>query len=386
MSVIDSEAWFLYAREDDAEVPARLRREEFAIPELGPEDVLAEPLYGCWQSSLEDALLRRPFDVCERRREPKVIPSSAGVVRVVEVGASVGTVRPGQRAILFGGAGGEDLRKYPEETLDHDAENTMGCLARRMKVLPRHLLPIPDDTRHSLAQWAAFSAHYVTAWSNWELSHGAFRLQVSSDDLRALDVWGWGGGTTLAELQLARYQAGNCVLLSREKRARDAANQLGIDALDPGRFGELEFDEERYRRDARYRSAYQEAEAAFLAEVESRTAGRKVQIFIDMLGAPVYRATLKALSREGVLTTAGGEHATEELRILRALECIQRHQHIFTHGARYSQGLKAVAFAETSGWMPPVDARIYSFGEIPELAADYRAGLAGPFPIFAVNE
>jgi NADPH:quinone reductase-like Zn-dependent oxidoreductase len=237
-----------------------------------------------------------------------------------------------------------------------------------------------------LAKWAAFSSHYVTAWSNWELAHGAFRLQVSRDELSALQVWGWGGSTTLAELQLARYEASNCVLLSRDKRARDVASQMGFDALDPRRFGELLFDEERYRRDDRYRSAYQEAEAAFLAEVESRTAGRKVQIFIDMLGAPVYRATLKALSREGVLTTTGGEHPTEELRILRAVECIQRHQHIFTHGARYSQGQRAVAFAETSGWMPLVDARIYTFDEIPELAAAYRAGQVGPFPIFAVNQ
>jgi hypothetical protein len=102
------------------------------------------------------------------------------------------------------------------------------------------------------------------------------------------------------------------------------------------------------------------------------------------VGAPVYRLTLRALSREGVIATAGWKEGME-LKHLRARECIDRHQHVNTHYARYAQGLAAVRYAEESGWLPAVDERIYSFDEIDALAQDYAAERTGYFPCFAVN-
>jgi hypothetical protein len=67
------------------------------------------------------------------------------------------------------------------------------------------------------------------------------------------------------------------------------------------------------------------------------------------------------------------------------MECIDRHQHIHTHYARYAEGVEAVAYAEREGWVPPIDERVYSFDEIPEMAKTFLAGELGMFPIYSVN-
>jgi NADPH:quinone reductase-like Zn-dependent oxidoreductase len=333
---------------------------------------------------MEHALRRSPLDICAERREERIIIGNAGVVRVVDVGAAVKTLRRGQYAMIFGSGGDEDAWGYPRKILGYDAPGTMGCLARHMKLTERQLVPIPEPTRHSLQQWAAFSVRYVTAWSNWEVARGVFRLLVSSDEFAAINVWGWGGGTTLAELSLARFEGCNAVMLSGDPSRFPVIERSNVVPLNRLSFGELYFDEARYRADTEYRRRYRDGEEAFLREVAARTDGNMVQIFVDMIGTPVYRATLRALSREGVITTAGWKEGMS-LQVLRASECIKRHQHVFTHGARYSQGWKAVAFAEPSGWMPIVDAEVYSFDEIPKLAEDYRNGRTGLFPIFSIN-
>ena len=46
-------------------------------------------------------------------------------------------------------------------------------------------------------------------------------------------------------------------------------------------------------------------EQGFLNVIAERTRGRGVSIFIDNIGAPVHRITLKALARQGVMTTCG---------------------------------------------------------------------------------
>jgi NADPH:quinone reductase-like Zn-dependent oxidoreductase len=260
----------------------------------------------------------------------------------------------------------------------------MGCLATRMILRPHEIVPLPEPTRHSLPQWAAFSGRYITAFSNWAQAYGSFRLLVPPDELPAPHVWGWGGGTTLAELELAQRHGCRCVMLSGHDGRLALIARSGVTALDRRAFGELAYDERRFVTDAAYRRAYTEAESKFLREVEQRTGGLKVQIFVDYIGTPVVRATLKALGRQGVLTTAGWKEGMV-ISSLRAVECIGRHQHVHTHYARHPQGVAAAAYGEAHGWMPHVDARIYRFDEVPELARRFHDGDVGFFPVFAVN-
>ena len=376
-----ADAWVLYPGDGEG-TPAELVREAWDLGPIGDNEVLAQPLYGAWEGNMGHALLRKPIDICRQRGEPKVVLGNAGVVRVLSVGKDVKTVRPGRAAIIFCN-GEEDWFGYPKKILGYDAPNTQGCLATRMKLRDRQLIPIPDDTNYDLAQWAAFSLRYVTAWSNWEVAIGTYRLLVSWDELAAINVWGWGGGVTFAELDLARRFGCRATMLSSHKDRLELIRAHRIEAVDRRRHLDLSFDEKRYRSDDEYRAAYQNAENAFIEEVRTRTDGRMVQIFVDMIGAPVFRATLRALAREGVVTTAGWKEGMR-LTTMRAIECIQRHQHVHTHYARFPQGWKAVAFAEANGWLPPVDDRIYTFDEIPKLAHDYREGKTGWFPVFSI--
>ena len=114
------------------------------------------------------------------------------------------------------------------------------------------------------------------------------------------------------------------------------------------------------------------------------TDGKQVNLFIDFVGVPVLRATLKALARQGVIATAGWK-AGMMVELVRASECIARHQHVHTHYARYKQGVDAVAFAEKNGWLPPLDGKVYSFEEVPQMFKDYADNKVGWFPIFSVN-
>ena len=376
----DATAWVLYPGDSGS---SELVREKIRVDPVRPNEVLAEPLYGCWEGNMDHALARVPIDLCVLRDEPKVVIGNAGVVRVLETGAEVTSVKAGQNALVFP-SGVSDSWGYMVKALGYDAPGQLGLLSTRIKLTDRQLIAIPDDTRFTLAQWAAFSVRYVTAWSNWRMAYGVFRLQVGEDECPAPHTWGWGGGTTLAEMDLARRHGCNAVMVSGKKRNLDLIRSLGIEAIDRNQFDELEYDEERFRADREYRSRYKRSEVAFIGEVKRRTNHEMVQIFLDYIGTPVYRLTLKALSRQGVIATAGWKKGMNVTH-LRSQECISRHQHIYTHYARLSQGVEAMQYAEATGWMPQPDERIYGFDEIPELARDYSQQNTGYFPCYSVN-
>jgi NADPH:quinone reductase-like Zn-dependent oxidoreductase len=377
-------AWFLYpAQPSEVGKPAELRLEEHSLRDISDDEVLAEPLFGAWGANMYHALQRKPVDICKQRGEARVILGNAGVVRVLGLGRNVKDLREGQLAMLFS-ASGIDRYGYPEKALAYDAPGTMGCLTTKMLLRRHELLPLPPDTRHALPQWAAFSGSHITAWSNWELAYGTLRLQLHKEELPRPEVFGWGGGTTLAELELAQRAGCHAVAISSDARRIEHIRRLGLDPLDRRAFAELSFDEARFASDPTYRRGYLAAEATFLREVDRLTNGQKVHIFIDYIGTPVFRATLRALARQGIVTTAGWREGMS-MAFLRANECITRHQHLHTHYARYSQGEAARDYAEAEGWLPIMDQRIYRFDEIGELARASAAGELGYYTAFSIN-
>ena len=162
-------------------------------------------------------------------------------------------------------------------------------------------------------------------------------------------------------------------------------DQEGIQALDFNLFPDLNYDDRKYRDDADYRKKYLESETTFLNYVREFAGDEGVSIFVDYVGEPVYRPTLRALSRQGVITTAGWKRGMKTTS-LRASECIQRHIHVHTHYARHSDGRPAVAFAEEHGWMPTISGPVTAWDDIPRLAADYEQGKVNSyFPIYSIN-
>ncbi len=379
-----TDAWVLHRGATDASEPAELRREPFSFGELAPDEVLVEPLYGCWEGNMGHALARKPIDICRARKEEKVVIGNAGVVRVLKPGSAVTHLREGD-ACVFSGVLVTDKYGYMTQAFGYDAPNTVGLLAKQTKVAAKCLLPIQRGTRHSLQQWAAFSLRYITAWSNWRVAFGTYRLQMREEDLPAPFAWGWGGGVTLAELDLARRFGCKTAMISGRASRLEVIERLGIHPVDRRQFKDIEYDEQRYRSDPAYKAAHQQSEKLFLQLVEKHTGGEGVSIFLDYIGTPVIRSTLKALSRQGVVATAGWRDGMA-VSHNRAVACISRHTHVHTHYARRQESVVAMEYAETMGWLPPLSGDAWRFDDVPALAAAFaRDAVDSYFPIYQIN-
>jgi NADPH:quinone reductase-like Zn-dependent oxidoreductase len=381
---VKTDAWVLYAGEKGAPPkPAKLVRETFEFDDPAPDYALVTPLFGCMEGNMGHALDRRPIDVPLQRREEKIVIGNAGLVRVGKCGPKVDTVKEGDLAIVFCN-GQPDAYGYPNKIFAYDDPGTIGVLAKTSKMRRDQLIAIPENTKHSLEAWAAFSLRYVTAWSNWELAYGTLRLLVGEDELPRPYVWAWGGGVCLGELALAKHWGCDATQIASTDDRLANIRELGIRSLDRREFSDLYFSKKKFRHDEAYTEKYLAAEQLFMKKVEEITGGSMVNIFLDFVGVPVLRATLKALAREGVMATAGWKEGMM-IETVRATECIMRHQHVHTHYARYKQGVAAVEFAEKNDWLPPVDPHVYDYDEVPRMFADYKAGKLGWFPVYKVN-
>lgn len=382
---ITTEAWVLHVRKDPKEPQAtQLKLETFEFPDITEEECLVEPIFGCWEGNMSHALQRRPMDICLQRKEDKVVLGNSGVVRILRCGNKVANLHEGDLCVVFGGQ--YDEYGFVEKVLAYDAPGTMGLLAKQAKMHYKNLVLIPKDSKHSAEQWAGFSLRYFTAWSNWNLAFKCYRLQITEEMNPHPIVWGWGGGATLAQLLLAKMQGCEPTMITSTDKRLEFLDHLGIKTLDRRLFPNLEYDEEEFMADVDFRKAYLQSEELFLQLVKEKTAGKKVAIFIDYIGTPVTRATLLALSRQGVITTAGWKMGTKMLSN-RAVECIDRHIHVNTHFAQLSEVNAAVAFAEANNWLPSINDVPTKWEEIPTLAKEYEEGkVESYYPLFQINK
>jgi NADPH:quinone reductase-like Zn-dependent oxidoreductase len=381
--MIRSEAWVLRRGQPGESAEGRLELDEITFDDPKPHEALVAPLFGCWEGNMSHALRRRPVDVCRLRCEPQVVLGNAGVVRVVETGRSVRSVQPGDVCTLVP-IDQVDEHGYLIKVFGYDAPRTVGLLSKLTKLTEEQMLPISPGSRFSPAQWAACSVRFACAWDNWRVAYACWRSQISEPDARPI-VWAWGGGVSFAELLLAKHAGCETAMISsRPQRLRFIADH-GITAIDRREFDDLAFEAGRLPRDVDYRRRYLASERAFLAQVRERTNGKRVSIFIDNIGTPVHRATLLALARQGVITTTGWD-AAADTSYSRIDECIRRHIHVHTHGARRQEAFEAQEYAEQHGWIAPEPDRIYGWDAIPELARRFTHGeIDSYFPIFSVN-
>jgi NADPH:quinone reductase-like Zn-dependent oxidoreductase len=377
-----TEAWVLYA--GAPREPATLRKESFSFEDIGPEEVLVEPLYGCWEGNMSHAIARDPVDVCKHRGEERIIIGNCGVVRVLALGSRVTHLAVGDACMGYVSYA-NDRHGYMLAAPGFDIVGSLGLLAKRTKMAAAGLLKIPADSRYSLAQWAGWPFRFPTAWSNWKVAYGCYRLQMSAEDMPSPHVWGWGGGTTMAELDLARrFGCRVAMTASTDARLAEIAAH-GIRPIDRRAFKDLAFDRDRHRSDREYRARYEAAERQFLALVHDVTEGAGVSVFLDYIGGPVYRATLRALGRQGVLATAGWKCGME-LAMNRAMTCQKRNIHVHTHYARASEVAEALRYSLAADWMPPAPTRIFDWDDIPDLAQRMTRGeVDGSYAIYRVN-
>jgi len=374
--MITTDAWVLYAGPELSKtqqpVAGELRREQFAFANLEDEEVLVEPLYGSWEANLDHALSRSPIDICRQRREDKIVLGNGALVRVIGRGSSVNSLKEGEICMVMP-FGKRDEQGFAE------------LMARRTKMRADNLVPVPIDSKHSLMQWTTYG-RYFTAWDNWKVAFACWRSQLPDVDPADYLVFGWGGGTTLAELQLAK-RAGFRVAMtaSNDKRLEEMA-KLGITPVDRRHFPHLAFDAERYRSDAEYQADYRRSEQIFIDRIAELSDGRGVAIFLDNLGGALYRATMRVIGRTGLVTTVGWKTGMR-LWNMRATECINRRLHIHTHAWRYNDSVTIRDFQEASDWIGPEPTEIFDFDDVPKLASNYVEGkIESYFPIYRIND
>lgn len=363
---------------------ARLMRRQLPLRPLQSGELLVEPLLGCWEANMTHAIERRPIDICHDRDEPFAVVGNTGVVRVLKSAGSESQLREGDTCIVIG-IGTADAHGFVDRVFAYDCPGTTGLLAKRTIMKDRQLIKIPDGTRWSTAQWAAFSGRYVTAWANWHLAYGCWQQFWRSTQAPQANVWGWGGGVSIATLELAQRSGCATAMMATGDKRLELLRAKGIQPVDRRCFSQLSFDTRRYKRDPDYREAYRQVEDAFLGAVSQLTQGAMVSIFVDYIGLPVWRATLRALGRPGVVTSAGWKRGmnTESVR---ALECMRWHAHVYTHYARYYEAQEAVLYAEREAWIPDGDMPIYSWTDVPKLARDYASdSVTSYFPLYQVN-
>lgn len=383
---VSTEAWVLLkGKKQDSAQTAELQYQTYTFQSPQQDEVLVEPLYGCWEGNMTHALQRQPVDVCRFRREDKVVLGNAGVARVLKTGCDATHLKEGDICLIFGNAT-PDPAGYMVKALAYDAPGTMGMLAKRSKVRAHNLIPLPRDTKYSLPQWAAFSLRYITAWSNWRMAWTVYRAHMSEQDRPEPIVASWGGGVAFAQMQLAQYH--NCrtfMLASRDARIQEL-NQYKITPIDRRNFSDLDFDAQQYSSNLEYKKRYVKSEKIFLHSMQEASQADGVDIFFDHIGGPLFRATLKSVARQGVIASAGWKLGADITEVSRSTECTQRRTHVNTHYAKFQEGLDAVNFGESKGWMPPAHLPIYSWEDVPKLADDYaNNSIDSYFPIYQVN-
>ncbi len=386
--MISTDAWVLSQgqrqQEGESLAPGQLERRQVSFAEPDAGEVLVEPLWGCWEANMTHALERIPADVCRLRMEEQVVLGNAGVVRVLKPGPGVTAFKEGDVCLLVP-IGKADRHGNLVTVLGYDARGTYGLLAKRIKLLERQLLKIPEGSKYSPQQWAAFSLRYSTAWVNFHLSFGTYRLIASERQVPAPWVIGWGGGVAFAQLQLARHFGCRTALIASGEDRLSLVAKAGITTVDRGTWGRLDFDEARYNRDRAYKAEYLKAEGKFIRTIRELADGEGAAIFIDNIGRPVFRATLKALCPQSVVTTCGWKFG-QDISFRRAAACMLRQQLVHTHGASYEQGVAGCEFAEKHGWLPDAPDHVYEWEHVPDLARDYADGkIVSYFPMYQVN-
>ncbi|WP_413105006.1 zinc-binding alcohol dehydrogenase family protein [Streptomyces sp. Inha503] len=385
--MIHTDAWILHTGPEgvppEARPPGNLCRGRHSFAAPGDGEALVEPLYGSWEANIEHALSRRPIDVCHLRHEEAVVLGNLGIVRVLDPKGS-SSLKEGDICMVMPFAE-RDRYGYAELIYAYDAPRTIGLLAKRTKIATDLLLPIPGNSAYSLPQWAAY-ARYFTAWDNWRVAHQCWSTQMPEQDPGEHLVFGWGGGVVLAELQLAK-RAGFRVAMTAGSDGRLAElTRLGITAVDRRLFPHLALDPEHPPLDAEEMARYRASEKEFLRTIGALSDGAGAAIFVDNIGAPLYKATIKAMARQGVVTTVGWKHGMRTFH-LRASECINRHLHVNTHVWRYDDCATIRDHQENTAWMPSIDpAAVYEFDKVGQLAADYSSGKVDSyFPLYSVN-
>ena len=334
--MISTEAWQI--EKQGSERIFQKREVTFSAPVAGESWV--EPLAVGWEGNVSHAIDGKPLDVNVSRQEDSITLGNNGVVRLrqtndprIEAQAAdcdgVFLVQP-----LFH-PGAADKNGYLTSVFGYDMRGSSGLLARDCVLPNATLIPLPVG-EDGAKFWASYTIRYMTAWSLYQRAlkvHGVLNATA-----RKLTFGGWGGGTTLALLQLAALEGHEAVMFCSSRAKCEEAEQHGITPVNV----------EEIRNE---HAADERAAIRFLRDTLREKFDRSFtfDVFSDFVGNPTINLTMDLLRQGGILATAGWKQGPM-VKVNRALSCIKQHVHVYCHHANASEIADCVTYGLDRGW------------------------------------
>lgn len=252
--------------------PEVLTVEEVPDPEVGDDDVLVA-VEACAVNHT-DVWIRRGYE-----GDPPIVTGIDVSGEIVEVGADVDRLAPGDRVVLYW-----NTTYCGECEFCNDGETTMcrdygglgvkrdGGHAEYVAVEARHAVQLPDDVSFESA--AAVPSNFGTAWRGLMT-----RADVGpSDDVLVL---GASGGVGHGAVQIAAHAGATVYAASSSEEKAERLRDLGADHV-------IDYTEE-----------------AIDDAIADRTDRRGVDVVFESIGGETYEQAVRSLARGGRLVTIG---------------------------------------------------------------------------------
>lgn len=342
-----------------------IKLDQLELRPMGPRDVHLRILAVSGEHNVDHAVLA-DTDGIAAARGGKIYPGNSAVGEVLAVGTEVKRFKPGDIALTHCN-GDPDQFGFPQRIWAYDQPDSVGWYGEEAVVGDWQLVPAPLGCGLSLWEMAALPLRAPTAYHLWRRALGIFRLKVSDEKLRRLNVLSFGGGVGECFLMLAKSEGHHAYFCSGSPDRRAALERQGIHGIDQKAFN---------------RFASRDDVRAFSGEVRKLTGGVNMHIVCDMLRGPVFAAGLAVSARCGVNVSAGWQLSRQveyNSTLMSVKQVTIDHTHYETvEGCTAATELYGVVFK------PTVHKEVYAFEDLPRAMREMYDATQTGIPIIRV--
>ncbi|HUR78354.1 MAG TPA: hypothetical protein VMZ22_10430 [Acidimicrobiales bacterium] len=352
---------------DDMDITNVVALDKLELRDVGPGDVRFKVLAVSAEHNINHAALADTINIAEARGG-KIYPGNSALGEVLEVGANVTALVPGDIVITH--CNGEpDEYGFPLRIWAYDQPESIGWYAEEAVVSDWQLIKAPLDCGLNLWEMAALPLRAPTAYHLWRRAVGIYRVKVPVERRATINVLGFGGGVSELFLQLAKAEGHNAFFCSGSPERREALEKQGIVGIDQKQFN---------------RFAGKDDIKAFRKHVSQITNGEDMHAVCDMLRGPVFDAGLAVAARMGVNVSAGwqlSQVVTYNSTLMSVKQVTIDHTH-------YETPLGCGAATELYGrvFKPTVHKEIYKFEDLPRCFHEMHENTQTGIPIIRVAE
>jgi NADPH:quinone reductase-like Zn-dependent oxidoreductase len=342
-----------------------VRLDTLELRPMGARDVHLRILVASGEHNVDHAIVADTQNIAQARGG-KIYPGNSAIGEVLAVGSEVTRFKKGDIALTHCN-GAPDSYGYPQRIWAYDQPDSVGWYSEEAVVGDWQLVPAPLDCGLSLFEMAALPLRAPTAYHLWRRALGIFRLKVSDEKLRRLNVLSFGGGVGELFLMLAKSEGHHAYFCSGSPERRAALEKQGIHGID---------------QKAYHRFASRDDVRAFSGEVRKLTNGVNMHIVCDMLRGPCFDAGLSVSARCGVNVSAGwqlSQQVTYNSTLMSVKQVTIDHTHYETvEGCAAATELYGLVFK------PTIHREVYAFADLPRAMHEMYLATQTGIPIIRV--